>query len=560
MRKIYILVAVFFISSIIIFLASFVYLDKTRHEVYYYVINLDGRDIGTVRVDKFDTEDKLVYKSAASIPLAPLFTEYKARLDLDKKYAIEDYSKERTAGTVSELNYLENNGGRVSFVNRFQSRFICLDNIPIQKDALIFEEDSPVTYLPILENYNFKRGRSQGFNAVTFFQDPALPPMKRFVTFTSIRDGYIKIDSRKIKAENLLLKIRNYPQGSIWVAKSDKSLLELEIPQRGLIITRTFFPREFPAAKKYVLTGNKYISKNISFKNKNIELTGTLTVPNKEGSFPAVLLVGGDGPYDREYEGLFSSLTDYLSENGFCVLRLDKRGVGSSAGEYASYMHADEADDLDKALEYLSAQKEADAKKVAIISHAEGAYYALKTASANDRVHAIILMSPSIWLESRSVELMENLKKLSQKAKWTEEYLNLADRSVAGTEAKVMSLHSNWTRILGNRVFLKKIREELSEKPSDFIRNIKMPVLILQGKEDEGSPMEIAPELDKALAESGNTGHKLIYYGYLGRFLGKAVNDGNSRIHYEIDKETAENIKSWLNTALNPPPVEKPAN
>ena len=558
MRKIYILVAVFFVSSIIIFLASFVYLDKTRHVVYYYVVNLEGHDIGTVRTDKFDTEDKMVYKSAASIPLSALFTEYKARLDLDKKYAIEEYTKERTASGVSELNYLENNDGRVSFVNRFQARFAYLENIPIQKDTLVFEEDSPVTYLPILENYNFKRGRSQGFNAITFFQDPNLPPMKRFVTFTSVKDGYIKIDSRKIKAENLLLKIRNYPQGSIWVSKSDKSLLELEIPQRGLRITRTFSPKELPPAKKHILNGDGYISKDVSFKNKNIELAGTLTIPKKEGNFPAVLLVCGDGPHDRDYQGLFSSLSDYLSGNGFCVLRLDKRGVGSSGGEYASYTHADEAEDMDKALEYLSGQKEVDKQKMVVISHSEGAYYALKAAAATNRVNAIILMAPSIWLESWSAEKTEAFKELASKAKWTEEYLKLADRSIAQAEARVMGSRSNWTRILGNRVFLKKIREELSEKPVELIKNIKAPVLILQGKEDEESPMEIAPKLDKALADSGNAGHTLTYYGYLGHFLGKAVNDGNSRIHYEIDKEVAENIKNWLNTALNPPAVVKP--
>ena len=107
-------------------------------------------------------------------------------------------------------------------------------------------------------------------------------------------------------------------------------------------------------------------------------------------------------------------------------------------------------------------------------------------------------------------------------------------------------------------MFLKKIREELSEKPSDFIKNIKMPVLILQGKEDEEASMEIAPKLDKALADIGNTGHTLTYYGYLGHFLGTAINDGRSQIHYEIDKEVAENIKNWLATALTPPPAAKP--
>ena len=209
MKKIYIVVSILFAASIIIFLLSFVYLDRVKHKIYYYAINLDGHEIGTIKIDKFDTEDKLIYKSVSNMPLAQLFTEERSKIALDTKYNIESYGKDRTANNVVESSYVTRDNDTISFLNQFESRFSYLNNIPIKRETFIFDEESPATYLPIIENYDFKKGGSQGFNALTFFPDLSLPPMRRFVTLTSIRDEYIEVGARKINTENLILKIKN---------------------------------------------------------------------------------------------------------------------------------------------------------------------------------------------------------------------------------------------------------------------------------------------------------------------------------------------------------------
>ena len=68
------------------------------------------------------------------------------------------------------------------------------------------------------------------------------------------------------------------------------------------------------------------------FKNSkaNIKLAGTLTTPDGDGPFPAIVLISGSGPQNRDEELLghkpFLVLSDYFTRNGIAVLRYDDRG------------------------------------------------------------------------------------------------------------------------------------------------------------------------------------------------------------------------------------------
>lgn len=545
MKKIYITVICLFAASIIIFISSFVYLDKNKRKTCYYVINSSGRDIGTIKVDRFVTEDKRIYKTAALMPYDEITTEARSKIVYDRKYNLESYLAERTTNGVIETISIEKKDKSVSFVSRLNSRFAFLEDAPIRKETFIFEEDSPATYLPIIENYDFLRGRSQGFSAISCFVDWELPPMKRFVTLTSIRDEYLKIERKKIKTENLLLKIKNYPQGSIWVAKTDRSLIKVEIPSIGLKITRTFSPREF-TPKNYTPQGKDYTSRDVTFKNNGANLSGTLTVPLKEGSYPAILLAGPNGPEDRNFRGLFADLAEHLSKNGFTVLRFDKRGVGSSDGSFASLSEDEETGDLAKALDFLAAQKEADPQTLFILAHSQGALRALKLASEKNYIKGLVLMAPEIYSRYGTQENFENYDKVFFEERWGQEYLKSVKRSLEEIRDRASRSNGNWAFILWKRCFVKRVKEEMGRKPSLFIKNVKMPVLILQGRQDSPSSMESSSLLDRMLENSGNYSHALTYYGYLNHYFGKRISDGINRIHYAVDKDVLDNTVSWL--------------
>lgn len=546
MRNFYLTLIFLFIISILVFLSSFLFLDKEKHQTYLYTAALDNHEIGTIKIDAYITEDKLLYKSISETPFHPTFTGSRSRIVLDRKHGLRSYEKENY-GTVgaSEVIYVENNDDGISFVATGRSRFAWLDKYPTKEGVFVFKEDSPLTYLPIIENYDFRKGRSQGFNAITHFST-FMPPMRRHVTLTSVRDEYLTIDSKNIKTEYLLLKIRNYPQGGVWVSKSDKSLVKIEIPGRGIRITREYSPKKIKA-QEYSIDTTGYLIRDANFKNRNIQLSGTLSLPAGEAKYPGILLIGGDGPEDRQYQGLFASMADFLARNGYAVLRFDRRGIGLSEGDSAQTTDELFLEDINAAINYMKEQKEIDPDKMILIGHSKGTFYASKAASGRTDIKALILMAPVISFPMREDLSPDDLKETAARYGWSDEYLKLYMKSNMDTLEKTRGTTHSWASILGQRCFVGKVREEALEDPVKTAKGLgAIPALILQGKLDDPSPIDPAAVIDKALEEGGNMDHTVTYFSYMGPFLGRYVHDGIHRIHYEADSGVMDTMKAWL--------------
>ena len=107
----------------------------------------------------------------------------------------------------------------------------------------------------------------------------------------------------------------------------------------------------------------EYYSEDIKFENTkdNITLSGTLTLPKKDGIFPAVILISGSGPQNRNEEIFghrpFLVLADYLTKRGIAVLRFDDRGTAESNGNFKTATTPDFARDVEFAIKYLQKRK-----------------------------------------------------------------------------------------------------------------------------------------------------------------------------------------------------------
>ncbi|HUH45644.1 MAG TPA: alpha/beta hydrolase, partial [Arenibacter sp.] len=121
-----------------------------------------------------------------------------------------------------------------------------------------------------------------------------------------------------------------------------------------------------------------YYEEEIYFENREdaVKLSGTLTLPRKDGFFPAVILISGSGPQNRDEELMghkpFLVLSDYLTKNGIAVLRYDDRGVGASTGDFKTATSLDFSKDAEAGVQYLKTRKEIDTKKIGLIGHSEG--------------------------------------------------------------------------------------------------------------------------------------------------------------------------------------------
>jgi dienelactone hydrolase len=128
-----------------------------------------------------------------------------------------------------------------------------------------------------------------------------------------------------------------------------------------------------------------------------VRLAGTLTIPEGQGPFPAVVLVSCSSPQDRDESVAghkpFLVLADDLTRRGISVLRYDDRGQFGSTGDFDSATTEDLAGDALAAVEHLTTRPEVDAQQIGVIGHSEGGYIAPMVAVRSARVAFIVLLA-----------------------------------------------------------------------------------------------------------------------------------------------------------------------
>ena len=103
---------------------------------------------------------------------------------------------------------------------------------------------------------------------------------------------------------------------------------------------------------------------DVRFSNGDVRLAGTLTTPATGGKHPAVILVHGSGPENRDYILPFAR---FLVRRGMAVLGYDKRGVGGSTGDWKTSSFDDLAGDVVAAFEYLKTRSNIDSMEIGLL-------------------------------------------------------------------------------------------------------------------------------------------------------------------------------------------------
>lgn len=144
-----------------------------------------------------------------------------------------------------------------------------------------------------------------------------------------------------------------------------------------------------------------YTVEAVTFSSGDVTLAGTLTLPESEREtlYPAVVLMTGSGPQNRDEEVLpgfpiFRLIADALTRQGIAVLRYDDRGVGQSTGDHGTATIQDFAADGRAAVAYLAGRDDLDASRIGVLGHSEGALYAaMLGADADSGIAFIVSMA-----------------------------------------------------------------------------------------------------------------------------------------------------------------------
>jgi fermentation-respiration switch protein FrsA (DUF1100 family) len=283
-----------------------------------------------------------------------------------------------------------------------------------------------------------------------------------------------------------------------------------------------------------------YYSEDIIFENKKagITLAGMLTLPKKDGVFPAVILISGSGPQNRNEELLdhkpFLVISDYLTKNGIAVLRYDDRGVAASKGNFKTATSLDFSTDVEAGIEYLKTRKEINKNKIGLIGHSEGGIIAPMVASKSKEVAFIILLAGTGIQGDQLLLLQQQLigkaSGMNDEALQKNKLANTKVFDIVNQSTSLEQLQIDLTNYIKQNLkdnpnsekpagmseedFVKSQVQQIATpwmqyfikyNPAPTLEKIKCPVLALNGEKDlQVPPKENLAAIKEALSKAGN--------------------------------------------------------
>ncbi|HEY7406237.1 MAG TPA: alpha/beta hydrolase [Candidatus Angelobacter sp.] len=400
-------------------------------------------------------------------------------------------------------------------------------------------------------------------------------------TLTSIDQGGGAIPVTSVKREglNITMEIKNV--GGSFTGVFDQTLTKIEGTwsqngaNRPLTVNRTDPGKISASAKPRPQEPQKpypYRAEDVKYENKSAAITlgGTLTLPQGKGPFPAVLLITGSGPQDRDEALLghrpFLVLADYLTRKGIAVLRVDDRGVGDSTGNFSTATTADFATDVEAGVAYLKTRPEVDTHKIGLVGHSEGGVIAPMVAARNRDLAFIVMMAgtgvPGDQVIAEQTRLILEADGLSHEAaakrgaseletlalvKQEKDPAVLAQKlreKLAGTlpeaqiGAAIMQANSPWMRYF------------INYDPAITLSKVTCPVLVLNGAKDlQVPPAQNLPPIRRALEAAGNKHFEIVELPGLNHLFQTATT-GSPSEYSQIDETMApvalEKIASWI--------------
>lgn len=272
-------------------------------------------------------------------------------------------------------------------------------------------------------------------------------------------------------------------------------------------------------------------SEDVSWSLGQTAVDATVAAPGRPGRFPAVVLVAGSGPTDRNWEspllpgtnGSGRLIGERLASSGYVTIRYDKRASGPRAQQNLALLSGrisleSHFDELQGAVSHLLGRADVDPARLFVLTSSEGAMHALyyqAHAGVVPFAGMVLTGAPGRCLSDiANYQVETQLAVLPDGAGLISRYRALIQRFEDGgdflPDATLPDFVNNLVGGLSAPINQPFTREFWSFKPADHLRTVSVPVLVVTGKKD----IQTDWKLDGGALEEASQGRSNVTFYY----------------------------------------------
>jgi len=308
------------------------------------------------------------------------------------------------------------------------------------------------------------------------------------------------------------VKIR-LPSGLLFDGELQGDTISGKVPSPTGGHTDPFYLKRKPAAPL------PYKEEDVTFQSGGVALTGTLRLPLTKSKHPGLFIMQGSGAVDRDGEWFYA---DHFTRQGIVTLVYDKRGTGSSGGDYRDESINDFAAEALAGIHYLQSRGEVNPKRVGLYGRSHGGIVAPLAASLSNDVAFIINVSGAGVAPYQQVTYQAEAQMRRDGFSETDiaeaiTYMNLK-WEVARTGGEGWDRLQTATQNARDKKWLARAQPatkledivpswnlEMGYDPIPALEKVKCPVLALFGELDTLTPVtETIANYRKGLGKAGN--------------------------------------------------------
>lgn len=595
MKTLAIVLMIMAIAMVAFLMLAFFYIDLSGHSSFHYDILKENSLVGKVKVDKYVTEVKIVYKSTTELFDTLAYPVINEKLSLSGRNMMPLKFVKEAEGTKGQkrITLLTQDKDKTDFLFLEHPSFITLKAFETGKKTFIFDPADIMLYLPIMERYNFWKKGTQSFE-VMIPTNLALAPMRDKIKIKYVDDEYIRVMGQKLEAESFTVTAKSLPAVKFYVAKYTHRILALDIEERSTRFVLADFvespeKRIEPIIDRVVAFTDKFVKKIISlkraretsdfskkeilkdtetiiqsepapqtkvqgaetsFKSGNLTLSGKIWIPEGPGPFPAVIIVQNDGPVTKGEKMLLESLSEALAQSNFSVILPDYPGQGKSPKSPTGLEDEKKIQTIISASEHIAQENLVDKKSIILIGHKGGGYIALKAAEKIPSVQTCIVVGVPPALTNMDFYKKTTIETIQ--VELAEEGWGPFDENFMRTIRGIVDKHLSDVRgstddfafFMGIKVPLKAYKDFIERDSYKAIISCEKPVLLIFGKDEKGIDSSLVKGLGKELRDKNNAS-EIVLLNDMGSYAGKIENKNNNWI-FSLNPEVLNLAKEWI--------------